>query len=140
MDLIDLSSSQVNLNGPSDWKQWISIIHKFATAQNVWEYIDPSNAEKPALSKPEEPTVQQIRPTASDLTDLTAEEFRRLEFLQTHRDQQKALSSIQQHIVKTIGNYYSTIADEHDIAKELALLKARVQPTDWAHEQEVLER
>jgi hypothetical protein len=148
MDPIDLSSSRVNLNGPGDWKQWISIIHKFATAQNVWEYIDPSNAEKPALSKPEEPTVQQIRPTASDLTDLTAEEFRRLEFLhtqyrtkvQTHRDQQKALSSIQQHIVKTIGNYYSTIADEHDIAKELALLKARVQPTDWAHEQEVLER
>ncbi|KAI8416768.1 hypothetical protein FOFC_03081 [Fusarium oxysporum] len=148
MDPIDLSSSRVNLNGPGDWKQWISIIHKFATAQNVWKYIDPSNAEKPALSKPEEPTVQQIRPTASDLTDLTAEEFRRLEFLhtqyrtkvQTHRDQQKALSSIQQHIVKTIGNYYSTIADEHDIAKELALLKARVQPTDWAHEQEVLER
>ncbi|KAF5677815.1 reverse transcriptase family [Fusarium heterosporum] len=55
-------------------------------------------------------------------------------------DQWKALSSIQQHIVKTIGNYYSTIDDKRDIAKELALLKARVQPTDWAHEREVLER
>ncbi|RKK17367.1 hypothetical protein BFJ66_g17921, partial [Fusarium oxysporum f. sp. cepae] len=126
-----------------------SILQEAAWMEMEWTAsLDPSNAEKPALSKPEEPTVQQIRPTASDLTDLTAEEFRRLEFLhtqyrtkvQTHRDQQKALSSIQQHIVKTIGNYYSTIADEHDIAKELALLKARVQPTDWAHEQEVLER
>ncbi|POR33092.1 Uncharacterized protein TPAR_06724, partial [Tolypocladium paradoxum] len=60
--------------------------------------------------------------------------------LQGYRDRQKALSSIQQHIVKIIGNYYSVIADEHDVATELALLKARVQPTDWAHEQEVLER
>ncbi|RYO88740.1 hypothetical protein DL764_008693 [Monosporascus ibericus] len=82
----------------------------FESLQNVWEYIDPSKQDKPVLPKPAEPTIQQIKPTASDL-----------------------------HIVKTIGNYYSTIDDEHDVATELALFKARAQPTDWAHE-EVLER
>ncbi|KAM4061506.1 hypothetical protein HRG_013186 [Hirsutella rhossiliensis] len=43
-----------------------------------------------------------------------------------YRDQVKALASLQQHIVKTIGNYYSTIAEEHDVAKQLALLQARL--------------
>jgi len=149
MDIKDLEgSSRATLKGPGDWKHWISVIQKFATAQSVWDYIDPSNTQKPALVKPTEPTTQQIRADAQDLADLNAEEFRRLEFLhtryrsqlQSYRDQQKALNSIQQHIVKTIGNYYSVISDEHDVASELALLQARVQPTDWAHEQEVLER
>lgn len=35
---------------------------------------------------------------------------------------------------QAIGNYYSTIADEYKVAAELALLQARVQPTDWARE------
>lgn len=41
---------------------------------------------------------------------------------------------------QAIGNYYSTIADEYKVAAELALLQARVQPTDWAREWEVLDR
>jgi len=149
MDPSDLeSSSRTSLQGPGDWKQWISIIQKFAVAQNVWDFIDPSKDVKEALAKPIEPTHLDVNEEASNTAALTTEEFRRLEFLhlqyrtkiQTYRDQQKSLSSIQQYIVKTIGNYYSTIADEYDIAKELSLLQARVQPTDWAYEQEVLER
>ncbi len=128
MDIKDLEeSSRIVLKGPGDWKHWISVIQKFATAQDVWDYIDPSTntTQKPALVRPTEPTAQQIRADALDLADLNAEEFRRLEFLHTryrsqleiYRDQQKALSSIQQHIVKTIGNYYSVISDEHDVAR-----------------------
>jgi hypothetical protein len=50
------------------------------------------------------------------------------------------MASIEQHIVKTAGSYYSFVEDHHDIATELAILKARVEPIDWAHEQDVLER
>ncbi|KAM4067597.1 hypothetical protein HRG_012312 [Hirsutella rhossiliensis] len=129
-----------------------SIEHQicFATSShNVWEYLDPSIKEgKPVLQQPVEPTFSQINPEASELVDLTLKEFRLLEFLHTqyrsklqgHRDQVKALASLQQHIVKTIGNYYSTIAEEHDVAKQLSLLQARVAPTDWALEREVLQR
>ncbi|KJZ70079.1 hypothetical protein HIM_10540 [Hirsutella minnesotensis 3608] len=146
---LDSSSKGTVLNGPCDWKQWISIIKKFASSHNVWEYLDPSVKEgKPVLQQPVEPTFSQINPEASELVDLTLEEFRLLEFLHTqyrsklqgYRDQVKALASLQQHIVKTIGNYYSTIAEEHDVAKQLSLLQARVAPTDWALEREVLQR
>ncbi|KAM4067558.1 integrase core domain-containing protein [Hirsutella rhossiliensis] len=146
---LDGSSKGTVLNGPCDWKQWISIVKKFATSHNLWEFLDPAVQEgKPVLQQPVEPTFRLINDKVSDLVDLTSEEFRRLEFLHTqyrsklqgYRDQVKALASLQQHIVKTIGNYYSTIAEEHDVAKQLTLLQARVAPTDWALEREVLQR
>ena len=103
MDPGDLeSSSRVSLQGPGDWKQWISIIQKFAVAQNVWDFIDPSKDAKEALAKPAEPTHLDVNPAAANLAALTTEEFRRLEFLhlqyrsklQGYRDQQKSLASI----------------------------------------------
>ncbi|KAM4064183.1 hypothetical protein HRG_012623 [Hirsutella rhossiliensis] len=145
---LDGSSKGTVLNGPSDWKQWISIIKKFASSHDLWDVLNPAIQGKPVLQKPVEPTFRLINADASDLADLSSEEFRRLEFLHTqyrsklqgYRDQVKALASLQQHIVKTIGNYYSTIAEEHDVAKQLSLLQARVAPTDWALEREVLQR
>ncbi|XP_044714489.1 uncharacterized protein HRG_11956 [Hirsutella rhossiliensis] len=142
------SSKVIILNGPCDWKQWISVIQKFATSHNIWEFVDPANDDKSTIVRPSEPTHIQVNAQASDLGALTSEEFRRLEYLhtsyrsrlQTYRDNTKALASLQEHIVKHIGNYYSTIADEHDVAKQLSLLQARVAPTDWALEREVLER
>ncbi|KAL6408106.1 hypothetical protein AUP68_08479 [Ilyonectria robusta] len=104
-------------------------------------------AEKPALLKPEEPTYLDINQQAADLAALTPEEFRRLAFLhrsyrtkcQISRDQQKAMASIQQHIAKTAGSYYGAIEGHRNVATELTILKARVEPTDWAHEQDFLE-
>jgi hypothetical protein len=53
MDPTDLeASSRISLQGPGDWKRWISIIQKFSIAQNVWQYIDPFEEDKPALAKP----------------------------------------------------------------------------------------
>jgi hypothetical protein len=148
MDQNSLDSSQAILQRPRNWKLWLNIIQKFATAYNTWEFIDPSRVEKAALLKSEEPTYQDINQEAAGLAALTPEEFCRLEFLyssyrtkcQTYQDQQKVMASIEQHIVKTAGSYYSSVEDHHDIATELTILKARVEPTDWAHEQDVLER
>jgi hypothetical protein len=47
--------SEVSLKGSNDWKQWISIIKKFATNQGIWTYLDPDEGNKPALSCLEEP-------------------------------------------------------------------------------------
>ncbi|KAM4066285.1 integrase core domain-containing protein [Hirsutella rhossiliensis] len=177
---LDGSSKGTVLDGPCDWKEWISIIKKFATSHSLWE-------DRFFFSQLSQHFITLVSAQASDLIDLSSEEFRRLEFLHTqyrsklqgyygwlipttgwsdysrestglggisdqriellapfftlwYRDQVKALASLQQHIVKTIGNYYSTIAEEHDIAKQLALLQARVARTDWALEREVLQR
>ncbi|KAM4067591.1 hypothetical protein HRG_001480 [Hirsutella rhossiliensis] len=101
---LDGSSKGTVLNGPCDWKQWISIIKKFATSHSLWDFLDPAVKEG-------------ISPSRILHTQYRSK-------LQGYRDQVKALASLQQHIVKTIGNYYSTIAEEHDVAKQLALLQS----------------
>ncbi|KAH8651966.1 hypothetical protein BGZ61DRAFT_487557 [Ilyonectria robusta] len=51
-----------------------------------------------------------------------------------------ALSSIQDRIILTVGNYRDVINDKDDVTKELALLRARIQLATWFHEREVLNR
>ncbi|KAJ5675559.1 hypothetical protein N7462_008456 [Penicillium macrosclerotiorum] len=98
--------------------------------------IHSSKESKPTLAKSAEPTPLQIKPDGASLTGLNANNFPKLEFLHM-KDHQKVLVSIEHYILKTIGKYYSTIADKHDFAAEL--LQARVQPTGWASGQEVLD-
>ncbi|KAH6889390.1 hypothetical protein B0T10DRAFT_460054 [Thelonectria olida] len=96
------ASSRVILQGPGNWKLWINIIQKYATTHDIWRFIDPTEDEKQALSKPKEPTFKDINPEATSLAALTTEEFRRLKFLhssyrselQTYRDQLKALAAL----------------------------------------------
>ena len=139
----------VCLKGPSDWDRWISTIQKYARSQGIWEQIDPSNADKKSLLEfPVEPSVTTVDPQARAVTDLNSEKLKTYEFvynryrtnLQSYRDQQRALAVIQDFIIKSIGNYYSTISDEHDVAKELTLLKNRVQPSEWVLQKEIQER
>lgn len=144
------NASQISLRGPGDWKTWISLIQKFAVTQevNVWDYIDPDKPNKATLVEPAKPDPSSVRQGATKITDLDQNQISQLNFLyaryneelKLHQKQQKALLSIQQHIVKTIGNYYSVIAKEHDVAKELMLLKDRVKPSGWAQEQDILDR
>ena len=61
-------------------EQLLTLLLVFATAQNIWQFIDPSKEGKLALASPAETTVQQINPEPADLAVLTVEEFRRLEF------------------------------------------------------------
>ncbi|KAI5456967.1 hypothetical protein BGZ63DRAFT_365330, partial [Mariannaea sp. PMI_226] len=142
------ASSRVKLQGPGNWKLWINIVKKFAVAHNIWDLVDPSKANKPTNEMPIEPTYKAVNPEAADIAALTTEEFRRLEFLhssyrshkETYRDREKALASLQQHIVNTIGDYYNDIADVDDVASELATLRARLEPSDYNNEQRVLEQ
>ncbi|KJZ70716.1 hypothetical protein HIM_09900 [Hirsutella minnesotensis 3608] len=128
---LDGSSKGAVLNGPCDWKQWISIIKKFASSHNVWEYLDPSIKEDQSGS---------IRDRGSNLRGVSSSRIPPHPIPQQIASVVKAIASLQQHIVKTIGNYYSTIAEEHDVTMQLSLLQARVAPTDWAFEREVLQR
>jgi hypothetical protein len=140
--------SQVSLRGPNDWKQWISIIEKFSINQGIWTYLDPNKPDKPALCCPTEPQPSDINLRAADIITLTDIEFKKLEFLtaryrtqlQTYRNNQKAIYSIQEYIIKTIGSYYDTIATENSVARQLELLQARLRPTSWELEKEVLAR
>lgn len=60
--------------------------------------------------------------------------------IQTYKDPRRSLASIQQYIIKMVGNHYSTIDDEHDISEVLILLKRQVQPSDWVQRKEILSK
>ncbi|KAH8729982.1 hypothetical protein BGZ61DRAFT_492122 [Ilyonectria robusta] len=142
------ASSWAKLNGPSDWKHWIAGIRKSATTKDVWDLIDPFKENKEPLVRPVFPTAADIKPDATRLSELTPEqridlnglEKQYLEDVRIYEKRQKALSSIQDRIILTVGNYRDVIDDEDDVAKELALLRARIQPATWFHEREVLDR
>ncbi|OXV05611.1 hypothetical protein Egran_06621, partial [Elaphomyces granulatus] len=141
-------SLEVILRTSSDWNRWLHVIRRFSQYQGIWPYIDPDVAEKPVFDEPVRPETTDINPTALTAGALTQEEKSDYDHLyKSWKDElikwdkhQKALSRINEHITKTVGSYYGTIADETDVAQELALLKAQVKPTDWVTEQEVLDR
>lgn len=141
-------SSRVILKGSGNWDLWISIIRKFAKTQDVWEHIDPDMANKTALTPPAEPTASEAKTGATNLNELTGDDLRKYEILQAryrsqlqvHKDKKKALVTLQEHIVKTVGSYYTIIATEDDVAKELTILKNRIKPTDWARETEITDQ
>ncbi|OAQ60920.1 hypothetical protein VFPPC_01961 [Pochonia chlamydosporia 170] len=141
-------SSRVILKGSGNWDVWTSIIRKFAKSQHVWEYVDPDAVHKPVLTLPVEPTPGQAQTNATDIQQLQGDSLSKFQILearhrsqlQIYKDRTKALATLQEYIVKTVGRYYDIIAKEDDAAKELMILKNRVKPTDWARESEVTDR
>ncbi|OAQ58940.2 hypothetical protein VFPPC_11883 [Pochonia chlamydosporia 170] len=141
-------SSRVILKGSGNWDVWISVIRKFAKSQHVWEYVDPDAVHKPVLTLPVEPTPGQAQTNATDIQRLQGDSLSKFQILearhrsqlQIYKDRTKALATLQEYIVKTVGRYYDIIAKEDDVAKELMILKNRVKPTDWARESEVTDR
>jgi len=47
-------TSDLVLDGPSNWELWIFVVKRIAEAGDVWEYIDPDQLHRP-LHKPEKP-------------------------------------------------------------------------------------
>ncbi|KID91317.1 reverse transcriptase family protein, partial [Metarhizium majus ARSEF 297] len=142
------ASSRVILKGSGNWDVWISVIRKFAKNQQVWDYINPDVVQKPSLTSPVEPTPGQVQENAAEIQQLQGDSLSKFQILearhrsqlQIYKDKTKALATLQEYIVKTVGKYYDIIAKEDDIAKELTILKNRVKPTDWTRESEVTDR
>lgn len=142
------ASSRVILKGSGNWDVWISIIRKFAKNQQVWDYINPDAVQKAGLTPPVEPTPGQVQENATEIQQLEGDSLSKFQILearhrsqlQTYKDRTKALATLQEYIVKTVGKYYDIIAKEDDVSKELMILKNRVKPTDWARESEVTDR
>ncbi|PHH70653.1 hypothetical protein CDD80_5871 [Ophiocordyceps camponoti-rufipedis] len=137
----DMSSFEpVLLNGPSDWRKWIAQIQRLALEDGVWHLVDPSVADKPVLTRPCEPRASQVKPEAEEPEDLEGYETHKLEFLYSAYRVQKmdfdkkerALSALNNVVIGTVGRYSHLVSNQHDVVANLALLKARVPPSDWA--------
>jgi len=64
----------VTLNSPSDWDEWIEVIKTQALVGKVWDYVDPSKDQVPALEEPLPPQPKDVNDQASTFGQLTQEE------------------------------------------------------------------
>ncbi len=55
--------TQIFLNGPKDWDEWILLLKHAALKDNIWEFIDPDTLKDklPKLVELIEPTPASIR-------------------------------------------------------------------------------
>jgi len=147
----------ITLNSPDDWEPWITRAKSHATAQHIWEFIDPENPQRTYLSDPTIPTSATVRqllaaertpattestqtaPTQPDLTDaevaarLKIETIRYKHNYQAYLHKEHALDLIPTIIQISINRSYLQHTYHRDSAYEmLVALKRRVAPVDFA--------
>ncbi len=142
----------VLLKSPKDWTRWLALIKTKAVNNNLWQHIDPSIASPPAFEPPTKPLPAQFVPAGSAETatvaSLTAAQFQRYnaeilvlqEELKDHRKKVKAITEIEDHVIRTAGTYWSTIESVTGLHARLVKLKERVAPLNYAREQEIIRR
>jgi hypothetical protein len=104
----------VTLDGPSDWDEWIEIIKTIALAGKVWDYVDPSEDEVPALEEPRLPRPMDVNIYATTfglLSQQEREEYRILrQDYKWQRDQydrqDNALASLRTSIQSSVSRTY----------------------------------
>ncbi|KAF9728473.1 hypothetical protein PMIN01_13606 [Paraphaeosphaeria minitans] len=110
-------SSDIILEGQSNWELWFFVVKRIAEAGDAWEYIDPNQLHHP-LQKPEKP----IRPAPTDL-------LYHIKDKPTVHDQIKMLQNL----------YSSTTADQeyrvqkaYESAKVLHARRSNIE--DWCND------
>jgi len=141
-----MSTSQkisVTLNGPSDWDEWLEVIKTLALAGKVWDYIDPSKDEVPALEEPLPPQPKDVNDQVNTFGQLSQEEKEEYKLLRQDYKWQRDLYdrrdnalaslriSIQSSVSRTYLHYTFGTADAREMVVEL---QKRLQPTDQLRE------
>jgi hypothetical protein len=141
-----MSTSQkisVTLNSPSDWDEWIEVIKTQALAGKVWDYVDPSKDQVPALEEPLPPQPRDVNAQAATFGQLTPEEREEYRILRQDYKWQRdlydkrdnALSSlrtiIQSSVSRSCLHYTFGTSNAREMLTEL---QKRLQPTDQLRE------
>lgn len=143
--------SPVVLIGRSNWDEWYIVIRASATAQGIWNLVNPdvTAEESVPLVRPQKPTVASINPEKNTLAELsTAErELYRIQlsdyqYESTRYDQEfRALNGFTARILESIAQQIIPYTYYCDTPKDiLAKLKQQFAPTDKTREKEVLVR
>jgi len=127
-----MSTSQkisVTLNGPTDWDEWIEVMKTIALAGKVWDYVDPSKDEVPALEEPRLPQPKDINVQATTFGQLSQEEKEEYKLLRQdykwQRDlydrQDNALASLRTSIQSSVSRTYLYYTFGTSNAREMIL-------------------
>jgi transposase InsO family protein len=141
-----MSTSQkisVTLNGPSDWDEWIEVVKTLALAGKVWDYIDPSKDEVPALEEPLPPQPSDVNDQVATFGLLSQEEREEFRILRQDYKWQRdlydrrdnALASLRTSIQSSVSRTYLHYTFGTSSARDMIIeLQKRLQPTDQLRE------
>ena len=138
-----VTTHTVILASPNDWDEWIGIIKRKASANQIWKYVDPSTPadELPKLEEPTRASPQDVNSQKTLLSKLDEDEKEELRMLRLdHRDNLKlyrkqlsALDTLCSQIQSSISRTYLVYTLKSDTTYDvLVSLKQRVAPTDEA--------
>ena len=146
---MSFSTTRTNiiLQQPSDWDEWIAIINSKAKEAGIKDLIDlKQTSEPPQLQEPTIPVPGDVLEGALFMKDLSINEREDLKYRcevfrhehATYRMKKEALQDIHNFILTTIDRQYILlIANLDSVYQILSALKKRLAPTDRARELEV---
>ena len=139
----------VTLNSPSDWDEWIEVLKTQALAGKVWDYVDPSKDQVPALEEPLPPQPSDVNAQATTFGQLTQEEREEYRMLRQDYKWQRdlydkrdnALSSLRTSIQSSVSRSCLHYTFGTSSAREMLIeLQKRLQPTDQLRELDLTAR
>jgi len=143
-----LTTTQVILSAPSDWRPWFQTIRTAAVQADIWKFVNPDtpNSELPTCDEPEEPTYRTVNPTATgykDLSDLEREELRDLKATykrqyKEYRERKSSIGSLIKRIQESVDRKQHYLLEDLDTPYELlSSLKKRLSPTQKVRERDL---
>ena len=140
------SKTNVILEKPSDWDEWITVIKNRARDADVGPAIDYEQKEEPPQPvEPVRPSPSQFEQGATSLSSLSADKKEDLKLayeiwkqdMISYRSKKQALQDIRNFILTTIARQHIQYADKNTVYQILVALKARIAPTDRARKYEL---
>ncbi len=142
--MTSVTSSQVILNGPKDWDNWLEIIRTTAIGADIWSLINPNIGTPVVLIQPQWPEPSDVHPPdAGDAltaySTLSADEKEQLRTLQARFSQLskkydrklQALGDVRKEILKSIKRDYISHTHHCDSVHDiLVTLKDAIAPSD----------
>jgi hypothetical protein len=127
------------LDGQSNWELWIFVVKRIAEAGDVWEYIDPAQLYRP-LQKPEKPvrpapTINAdgsppTQPTQHALMQYNQDLSNYYKDIKEYRRLKDKLGQVEAHITKTIQqDLLYHIKDKPSIYDQIKTLQELYSPT-----------
>jgi hypothetical protein len=141
-----MSTSQkisVTLNGLSDWDEWIEVVKTLALVGKVWDHVDPSKDEVPALEEPKPPQPKDSNDQISTFGQISQEEREEYRILRQDYKWQRdlydrrdnALASQRTSIQSSVSRTYLHYTFGTSNAREMLIeLQKRLQPIDQLRE------
>ncbi|CAE7204972.1 hypothetical protein PTNB73_07013 [Pyrenophora teres f. teres] len=132
-------TSDLVLDGQSNWELWIFVVKRIAEAGDVWEYIDPDQLYRP-LQKPEKPVrpapvvnadgSPPTQPTQHALMQYNQDLSNYYKDIKEYRRLKDKLGQVEAHITKTIQqDLLYHIKDKLSIYDQIKTLQELYSPT-----------